>query len=82
MKKLTLLCISLCMLSLTACSKMPKECNEAWDKLEKFGKQMGVPEEQLKVQKEQFEKDVKALKTEVAVEQCSAQNSLMGMVGQ
>lgn len=82
MKKLTLLCLSICMLSFTACSKMPKECNDAWNKLEKFGKDMGVPEDQLKVQKEQFEKEVKAMKVDEAAQQCSMQNSLMGMVGQ
>lgn len=82
MKFFSVLALSFSMIILTGCNKMPKECNDAWDKLESFGKQMGVPEDQIKVQKEKFVKEVTAMKPEQAKEQCSMQNSIMGMVGQ
>ena len=82
MKKMIFSTLSIVVLALSGCSKMPKECNDAWDKLEKLASQMGIPEEQLKTQKEQFEKEIQAMDREQATEQCKMQNSIMGMVGQ
>jgi hypothetical protein len=62
------------LLSLSACSKMPKACVESWEN-GKLAEQMGLPEEQLKEQKE-FEEDVKAMNTEEATRMCKIQNSL------
>lgn len=81
MKKLMFTSLSIACLALSGCSKMPKECDQAWDKLEKLASEMGIPEEQLKTQKEQFEKEIKAMDREQATEQCKMQNSIMGMVG-
>ena len=51
MKKTSLSCLALLSLSLTACSPMPKECAETWEKMESFAKNMGISDEQLKQQK-------------------------------
>ena len=48
MKKLLMVSTCITLLSLTACSKMPKACVESWEKMEKLAEQMGLPEEQLK----------------------------------
>ncbi|MEG1235662.1 MAG: hypothetical protein RSE18_17760 [Acinetobacter sp.] len=82
MKKLLIISICMTLLSLTACSKMPKACVESWDKMEKLAQQMGLPEEQLKEQKKQFEEEIKAMNAEEATRMCSTQNSLLGLVGQ
>lgn len=82
MKKLLTLSACMTLLSLTACSQMPKACVESWDKMEKLAKQMGLPEEQLKEQKKKFEEDVKAMNNEEAARMCSTQNSLLGLVEQ
>ena len=59
MKKTSLSCLALLSLSLTACSPMPKECAETWEKMETLAKSMGISDEQLKQQKKQFENEVK-----------------------
>ena len=82
MKKLLIISTCITLLSLTACSKMPKACVESWEKMEKLAEQMGLPEEQLKEQKKKFEEDVKAMNTEEATRLCSSQNSLLGLVDQ
>ena len=79
MKKLLMISASIILLSLTACSKMPKACIESWEKL---GKQMGLAEEQLKEQKKKFEEEIKTMNEEEATRMCSTQNSLLGLVGQ
>ncbi|RGD90618.1 MULTISPECIES: hypothetical protein [unclassified Acinetobacter] len=82
MKKLLMISASITLLSLTACSKMPKACIESWEKMEKLGKQMGLAEEQLKEQKKKFEEEIKTMNEEEATRMCSTQNSLLGLVGQ
>ena len=46
MKKTNISCLALLSLSLTACSPMPKECAETWEKMESFAKSMGISDEQ------------------------------------
>lgn len=82
MQKPMLLSLTMMLFSLSACSPMPQECQDAWTKLESFAQQMGVPEAQLKMQKEKFEQEIKAMKKDEAKEQCRMQSSMMGMVGQ
>ncbi len=40
MNKFFLLGMGITLASLTACSKMPSECQESWNKMEKFGKKI------------------------------------------
>ncbi|WEI04235.1 hypothetical protein PYR78_04085 [Acinetobacter johnsonii] len=56
MKKPLIISTCITLLSLTACSKMPKACVESWEKTEKLAEQMGLPEEQLKEQKRNLKK--------------------------
>ena len=51
MNKFFLLSMGITLASLTACSKMPSECQESWNKMEKFGKKLGVPKEELQKRK-------------------------------
>lgn len=82
MKKTSLSCLALLSLSLTACSPMPKECAETWEKVESFAKNMGISDEQLKQQKKQFENEVKQMKSEEAVKICRMQGTALGFIGQ
>ncbi|MDY6510924.1 hypothetical protein SKM62_00545 [Acinetobacter faecalis] len=56
MNKFFLLGIGITLASLTACSKMPSECQESWNKMEKFGKKLGVPKEELQKRKKNLKK--------------------------
>ena len=67
---------------LTACSGLPKECEESWKHMEELGKQSGMPEESLKEQKKAFEEEIKKLSKEEAIQACKAQSSILGMVKQ
>ena len=82
MKKTSLSCLALLSLSFTACSPMPKECAETWEKMETLAKSMGVSDEQLKQQKKQFENEVKQMKSEEAVKICTMQGTALGFIGQ
>ena len=37
--------------TLSACSQVPKECAESWEKMEKLSKKMGMPDDQIKINK-------------------------------
>ncbi len=82
MKKTNLSCLALLSMSLSACSPMPKECAETWEKMESFAKSMGISDEQLKQQKKQFENEVKQMKSEEAVKICRMQGTALGFIGQ
>lgn len=82
MKPFLTLSAVLLSLSLSACSQMPKECQESWKKIEALAQQMGLPEEQIKAQREQFEANLKGLSNEDAIQACNMQNSILGMATQ
>ena len=82
MKKTSLSCHALLSLSFTACSPMPKECSDTWEKMETLAKSMGISDEQLKQQKKQFENEVKQMKSEEAVKICTMQGTALGFIGQ
>lgn len=79
MKTLILLIMGITLISLTACSKMPSECQESWNKMEKFGKKLGVPKEELQKHKHEFEANIKQMDVKEAVKLCSTQNSILEM---
>ena len=81
MNKLTICLIACCILSLSACSQIPKECEESWDKLEALSKQMGLNEEQIKEQTKQFEDSIKKQSKEQAIQMCQTQSTFLGLVG-
>ena len=64
---------------LTACSDMPKECEESWKHMEDIAKQSGIPESALKEQKKAFEEQIKSLSKDEAIQTCKAQSSILGM---
>ncbi|WP_168417407.1 hypothetical protein [Acinetobacter towneri] len=82
MKKTKLACLVLISLSFSACSPMPKECAETWEKMENFAKKMGISDEQLKQQKKQFEDEIKNMKADEAAKICSMQNTALGFIPQ
>lgn len=65
---------------LTACSNMPKECEESWKHMEEIAKKSGIPESALKEQKKAFEEQIKSLSKDEAIQTCKAQSSILGMV--
>lgn len=79
MKKLTLFNMGIILASLTACSKMPSECQESWNKMEKFGIQLGVSKEELHQRKIEFEDKIKQMDPKEAIQLCSTQNSILEM---
>lgn len=79
MKKLILLSMGITLVSLTACSKMPSECQESWNKMEKFGKKLGVSKEELQKRKHEFEDNIKQMDPKEAVKLCSTQNAILQM---
>lgn len=81
MNHLTLALMTTLCFGLSACSNMPKECQESWEKLESFSKQMGLSEEQIKQQKVQFEEGIKKHSKEEAIQICQTQSNFLGLVG-
>ena len=79
MKKFFVLSMGITLASLTACSKMPSECQESWNKMEKFGKKLGVSKEELHQRKTEFEDNIKQMDPKEAVQLCSTQNSILEM---
>ena len=65
---------------LTACSGLPKECEESWKHMEEIAKKSGIPESALKEQKKAFEEQIKSLSKDEAIQTCKAQSSILGMV--
>ena len=79
MKNLILLSMGITLVSPTACSKMPSECQESWNKMEKFGKKLGVPKEELQKRKKEFEENIEQMDPKEAIKLCSTQNSILEM---
>lgn len=79
MNKFFLLSMGITLASLTACSKMPSECQESWNKMEKFGKKLGVPKEELQKRKKEFEENIEQIDSKEAIKLCSTQNSILEM---
>lgn len=73
--KISLTLISLCLV-LTACNKIPSQCQDSWNSIEKLAKESGIPDDALKVQKKEFEAQVQQLSKEQAIQTCNAQNSV------
>ncbi|OTG91497.1 hypothetical protein [Acinetobacter sp. ANC 3813] len=67
------------MLSLAACSQVPKECNDAWEQMEKLSKQMGMPEDQIKAHQKEFQDNIKGLSKEDAIKACTIQSSMLNL---
>lgn len=67
-------------LALSACSKIPSECQDAWNSIEKMAKESGIPEDALKAQKKEFEAQLQQLSKEQAIQACNAQNSVFGSI--
>ncbi|MDQ9020287.1 hypothetical protein RFI02_04115 [Acinetobacter sichuanensis] len=67
---------------LSGCSsnKMPKECEESWQYIEKMAKTSGISEEAIKNQKKAFEDEVNKMSKEEATEVCKTQTAILGMV--
>lgn len=47
--------------------------------MEKFGKKLGVPKEELQKRKHEFEANIKQMDVKEAVKLCSTQNSILEM---
>lgn len=80
MKLLKLIPILTLTTLMASCSGLPKECEESWEKMEKFAKQSGISEDSLKEQKKAFEEEIKNLSKEEAIQACKAQTSILNMV--
>lgn len=78
MKSITLGLSAIFFLSLSACSELPKECEESWSNIEKLAKESGIPQEAINNQKKEFEKQIEAMSKDSAIEACKAQNSIFG----
>lgn len=78
--KNTMMILPFTCLILSACSQMPKECEESWNKIEKLAIESGIPKDAVQQQKQDFEKQIEALSKEQAIETCNAQSSILGMV--
>lgn len=80
MKKISLLALLSSCILLSACSKMPSECEESWKHVEKLAKESGIPDDAIKVQKKEFEKQIEKLPKQQAIETCAAQSSAFGFI--
>ena len=67
-------------LMLSACSKIPKECEQSWKTIEDIAKKSGIPADAIETQKKEFERNVQQMPKEKAIEACNAQNSVFGLI--
>ncbi|MDM1756539.1 MULTISPECIES: hypothetical protein [Acinetobacter] len=74
------LTISSLLLSACSSNKMPKECEESWQQIEKMAKTSGIPEEAINNQKKAFEDEVNKMGKEEATKVCKTQTAILGMV--
>ncbi len=82
MKSISIITSTIFILSLSACSQVPKECAESWKKMESLSKQMGMPEEQIKAHKKEFEDNIQGLSKEDAIQACNMQSAFLNMASQ
>ena len=80
MKKIYSVIVSSLCFAVTACSQMPKECEQSWKHMENIAKQSGIPEDSIKAQKKQFEEQIKNMPKDQAIQACQAQSAIFGMV--
>ena len=80
MKKSAIILLTGFSIMLTACSKMPKECEQSWENIADIAKKSGIPDDAIEAQKKEFERNVQEMPKDKAIEACSAQNSIFGMV--
>lgn len=80
MKKSAIILLTGFSIMLTACSKMPKECEQSWEHIADIAKKSGIPDDAIEAQKKEFERNVQEMPKDKAIEACSAQNSIFGMV--
>ena len=80
MKKICLLIVSSLCMGLSACSQMPKECEQSWKYMADIDKQSGIPEDSIKAQKKQFEQQIKSMSKDQAIQACQAQSAIFKMV--
>ncbi len=67
---------------LSACSKVPSECQTTWKHIEKIAKSSGIPKEAIENQKKAFEQQISQLPKDEAQKNCKAQNDLLGSAKQ
>jgi hypothetical protein len=67
-------------LNLTACSKVPSECTELWNKIEKLAKQSGAPEDILKGKRKEFEEEISKMPKAEATKSCKTQLAVFELV--
>ncbi len=79
MKSFSVITSSIVILGLSACSQMPKECAESWKKIESLSKQMGMPEDQIKAHKKEFEDNINGLSKEDAIQACNMQSAFLNI---
>ena len=82
MKKPTIILLTGLSIMLTACNKIPKECEQSWEHIADIAKKSGIPDDAIETQKKEFERNVQEMPKDKAIETCNAQNSIFGMVKQ
>ncbi len=82
MKKPTIILLTGLSIMLTACNKIPKECEQSWEHIADMAKKSGIPDDAIETQKKEFERNVQEMPKDKAIETCNAQNSIFGMVKQ
>jgi starvation-inducible outer membrane lipoprotein len=65
---------------LAGCQRLPKECDNYWNSIEKISKQMQMSELQIKTRKQQFEEQVTAMNKQEATEYCSRQSAFLNLM--
>lgn len=80
MNKTLLLSLSSLCVTLSACSKMPSECEKSWQQMESIAHQSGIPDEAIKNQKKAFEDQIKNMPKDQAIESCNAQSSILSKI--
>lgn len=81
MNKFLLISGTAIILTLSACSQVPKECTESWEKMEMLSKKIGMTEDQIKAHKKEFEDGIKGLSKEEAIQACKMQSAFLNMAG-
>ena len=80
MKKPTIILLTGLSIMLTACNKIPKECEQSWEHIADMAKKSGIPDDAIETQKKDFERNVQEMPKDKAIEVCNAQNSIFGLV--
>ncbi|MBI1452520.1 MULTISPECIES: hypothetical protein [Acinetobacter] len=62
------------------CQRLPEECQNYWNNIEKISKQMHMSELQIKTRKQEFVEQVTAMNKQEATEYCSRQSSFLNLM--